>query len=67
MDSPSASLGLGVLGALRYLYSQVLSLFSSDMIGKSILIALAMDISRSVGLFRHVMDCPFFFHILYIA
>lgn len=61
MDNQSASLALGIVGAVS---STLVPLSSLDTIGKSILISLGMDISRSAGRFRYVIECPFYFHTL---
>lgn len=58
MDNSSVSLAMGILGAVSSTFVPLLSL---DTIGKSILIALGMDISRSAGRFRYVIQCPFYF------
>lgn len=52
MDNPSASLALGILGAVSSTFATLLSL---DTIGQSILMFLGMDIFRSAGRFRYVI------------
>lgn len=64
MHNPSASLAMGILGAVSSTFVPLLCL---DAIGKSILMALGMYISRSAGRFRYVIECSFYFHTLDIT